>query len=189
MAYMLRSLIYLSLLLAPLLTPADTTPAGFALTDSYPLADRSLLLRDAGVRIVFVDVYVGALCLPDRSGAAQRILTTPDPRSMHRCMLYKEVPAAKIARGWRDGFGANLDPAAFIQLQQRLETSNALFPNLQHGDVARRDYVTNQGTRLSVNGEARGRIEADVFFTSLKQAWIDERAADADLKQDLPGQG
>lgn len=186
---MLCTLIYISLLLAPLPAASAAELAGVTLHDTYMLADRPLVLNGAGVRSkLFIDVYVGALYLPRRGRALEQILAADGPKSMHMHVLYKEVSTAKIASGWDDGFRANLDTTGFAALQQRLQTFNALFPDLQRGDVVRMDYVPGQGTQLSINGRNLGRIDGEDFFSALLRVWIGEHPADADLKRGLLGQ-
>lgn len=189
MARMLCTLIYISLLLAPLPARSETTLAGVSLNDTYTLADQVLVLNGAGLRSkLFVDVYVGALYLTRRSRIADQALTAAGPKSMHMYMLYKEVPAPKIAVGWDDGFQANLDSSRYGALQQRLQAFNALFPDLHAGDIVHMDYVPGEGTQLSINGRALGRIDGEDFFTALLQVWVGEHPADRDLKQGLLGQ-
>jgi hypothetical protein len=68
MACTLRTLFYISLLLAAALTRAEPAAAGIGLSDSCPLACRSQFLNGAGARSgSFVDVFFGALC-PGRLG-------------------------------------------------------------------------------------------------------------------------
>lgn len=107
--------------------------------------------------------------------------------TMQMYMLYRQVPATKIARGWDDGFRANLDTTTFTALQQRLQDFNALFPDLRAGDIVHMDYVPGRGTQLSVNGRELGRIEGEDFFTALLQVWVGDRPADEGLKQGLLG--
>ncbi|NIA01192.1 MAG: hypothetical protein GWP13_00230 [Planctomycetia bacterium] len=184
----MRTCLYLSLLLAPLLSQAATKVAGIELADSYRLADSELVLNGAGKRSkFFIKIYVGALYTGKRSSNADELLAATGPQSMQMTMLYKEVAAKKITAGWRDGFKANLDDAAFKQVAERLETFNKLFPDLHEADVVRMDYIPDSGTRLSINDKQLGNIPGADFFDALLKVWIGTHPADDDLKEGLLG--
>ena len=188
MKMLLRTCLYLSLLLAPLLTQADTKIAGIELADSYQLADSELVLNGAGIRSkFFFKIYVGALYADKRSDNADQLLAATGPKSMQMTMLYKEVAAQKITKGWHEGFEANLDDEAFKQVEERLENFNSLFPDLHEGDVVRMDYIPGSGTRLSINGKQLGTIPGADFFNALLRVWIGKHPADDDLKEGLLG--
>ena len=190
MALVLRTLCYISLLLAPVLARADTTVADVVLADSHLLAGSVLPRNGAGIRSkFFVDVYVGALYLTRSTDNAVQVLEMTGPKCMHMHILHKELPAAKIASGWRDGFTANLGTAELAPLEPRLETFSALFPCLRRGDIVHMDHVPDPGTRLSVNGETLGTIEGQDFFAALLQVWIGRHPVDADLKRRPLGDG
>jgi len=183
-----RCVFYISLLLSPLLTQADTKIAGIELTDSYRIGQQSLLLNGAGIRSkLFIKIYVGALYLGKTSNNAATILAAAGPKSMQMTMLYKEVEAKKITKGWEDGFEANLSDAELKPLEARLKKFNALFPALRKGDIVRMDYLPATGTRLSINDRQLGRIEGADFFTALLKVWIGEYPADKNLKKGLLG--
>jgi hypothetical protein len=101
--------------------------------------------------------------------------------------LYKEVEAGKIARGWVEGFRANLSEAEYRHLEKRLNRFNDLFPTLRKGDTVHMDYLPGGGTQLSVNDEPLGNIEGDDFFAALMQVWIGDHPADNGLKKGLLG--
>jgi len=188
MPTLLRTCLYISLLLAPLLAQAGTKVAGIELADSYRLADSELVLNGAGVRSkFFFKIYVGALYTGKRSSDAKQLLAAEGPKSMQMTMLYDKVAAEKITRGWHEGFEANLDNAAFKQVEERLKTFNSLFPDLHEGDVVRMDYLPGSGTRLSINDKQLGTIPGADFFNALLKVWIGKHPADDDLMEGLLG--
>ena len=183
-----RLFLYISLLLSPLLTEAETRIAGIELPDTYSIGDQSLLLNGAGVRSKLIfEIYVGAIYLLKTSQNSSEILAAPGPKSMQMTMLYRQVEAEKITGGWTDGFRANLTDEEFRRLDDRLKRFNTLFPTLHEGDTVRMDYSPGTGTRLSINGKARGIIEGEDFMTALLKVWIGEHPADKDLMKGLLG--
>lgn len=188
MTVLVRPLLYISLLCAPLLVQAGTKVAGVELADSYRLGDRSLSLNGAGIRSkLFIKVYIGALYVGETSKDAAVLIAAPGAKSMQMYMLYKKVEAEKITRGWSDGFAANLSEPEFKAIEGRLQQFNALFPALKEGDIVHMDYLPGKGTRLSVNGQALGNIEGQDFFTALLKVWIGAHPADTGLKKGLLG--
>ena len=183
-----RLLLYISLLLSPLLTQAETRIAGVILPDTYTIGDQSLLLNGSGIRSkLFFEIYVGAIYLVKTSHNSSEILAATGPKSMQMTMLYKQVEAEKITGGWTDGFRANLTDEEFRRLDDRLERFNALFPTLHEGDTVRMDYSPGTGTRLSINGKPQGVIEGGDFMTALLKVWIGEHPADKALMKGLLG--
>ncbi|MEA2081108.1 MAG: chalcone isomerase family protein [Pseudomonadota bacterium] len=188
MAILFRCVFYISLLLSPLLAQAETKIAGIKLADSYQTGQQSLLLNGSGIRSkLFIKVYVAALYVGKTSNSAAAILATPGAKSMQMIMLYKEVEAEKITKGWKDGFQANLSETELKPLEDRLKKFNALFPALRKSDVVRMDYSPDTGTRLSINDRQLGRIEGADFFAALLKVWIGEHPVDDNLKKGLLG--
>jgi hypothetical protein len=188
MTPIMRSLFYLSLLLAPLLVHAGMKIGGIELSNSYKIEEESLVLNGAGIRSkFFVKIYVGAIYLPETTLDSDQILAAAGPKSMQMNMLYKEVEAEKITTGWTEGFRSNLSDIEFRQLEDRLSRFNALFPDLHAGDIVHMDYSPDKGTLLSINNKPLGVIEGEDFVNALLKVWIGDKPADDDLKQGMLG--
>lgn len=184
-----RCVLYITLLLTALLAQAETKIAGIELTDSYQIGQQSLPLNGAGVRSkLFIKIYVGALYLGETGNNPESILAAPGAKSMQMTMLYKEVEAEKVTKGWNDGFEANLTDAELKKVEDRLEKFNALFPDLLRGDIVRMDYSPDTGTQLSINGSQLGVIEGADFFAALLKVWIGDHPADEKMKKGLLGE-
>jgi hypothetical protein len=189
MKTLFQPLFYLSLLATPLLAQAGTKIAGVELADSYQLGDQSLTLNGAGVRSkLFFKIYVGALYTGKTSDNAAELIAAQGSRSMQMTVLYKEIEAEKITSGWREGFKANVAASEFKQLENRLQTFNALFPTLHAGDIVHMNYSPDTGTELSINGKVLGNIQGADFFSTLLKVWIGDPPADDRLKAGLLGQ-
>lgn len=188
MQSLVRSFLYISLLVLPLLAQADTNISGVKLADQYSLGNEALTLNGAGVRSkFFVKVYVGALYLKKATHDAGQAMENPGAKSMQMVMLYKEVDAEKITQGWVDGIKDNLDKTEQSNIADRLKTFNALFPDLHAGDHVSMDFIPGQGTTLSLNQKTLGQIEGDDFFAALLSVWLGSVPADKNLKTGLLG--
>ena len=183
-----RCVLYISLLLSALPAWTETKIAGVELADSYKIGQQALQLNGAGIRSkLFVKVYIGALYLVEPSNNPTAILAAPGAKSMQMTMLYKEVDAEKITRGWSDGFEANLSDTELTRLRDRLQAFNALFPTLRKSDIGRLDYAPEIGTQLSINGKHLGTIDGADFAAALLKVWIGDQPADEKLKKGLLG--
>jgi Chalcone isomerase-like len=188
MPSLVRILLYISLLASPLPAGADMDISGIKLADQITLGNEPLALNGAGVRSkFFVEVYVGALYLNKTTHDARQALENTGAKSMQMVILYKEVDAEKITRGWVEGIENNLDKAAQAKIADRLSAFNALFPDLHAGDHVNMNFIPGRGTTLSINQQTLGEIEGDDFFAALLSVWLGSAPADKHLKTGLLG--
>ena len=126
--------------------------SGVFITDEIKTADgQSLVLNGAGLREkLWVDVYVGSLYLPSKSGDVAEILSKPGPWRVQLDIVYKEVSQEKLLKGWREGFEKNQDSETNIDYYlQDLASTNGTQVNgeavsrqkLNHDDVIRIGWV------------------------------------------------
>jgi hypothetical protein len=152
-----------------------------------------LVLNGAGIRTrFFVKVYVGALYLPEKKTAAADVLALPGAKRMHLAML-RELTAQQLADAVNEGFVANNPPADQerykSQLAELLATMNALGA-AKNGEAIALDFVPDSGTRVLVNGAAKGKpIPDEGFYRAILKIWLGDKPVDADLKRGLLGQG
>jgi hypothetical protein len=159
--------------------PDMLTPVNSAVT---------LQLNGAGIREkLFMDIYIGALYLPEKSASAAAILSSPEPASVLMHFLYKTVSKEKITAGWTEGLEANHSPAEMQLLQPKLEQFNQLFLTVHAGDVIRIDYLPGNGTEVRINNEWRGKVAGDAFFPALLKVWLGEHPVSISLKNAMLG--
>ena len=172
-------------------TPVSAYPfAGVDIPDTVTLADSgtSLVLNGAGIRKkFFMDIYVGALYLPDKTADASAILADTGPASVLMHFLYKEVSREKITAGWNDGLAANHTVEQMATLQPQLDAFNALFDTAREGDVVRIDHLPGVGTQVLYNGILRGTVPGDNFYRSLLKIWLRAHPVSKALKQGMLG--
>ena len=169
--------------------------AGVKLDDKVQIAPNTpeLLLNGAGIRTrFFVKVYVGALYLPEKKTTAADVLALGGAKRMSLSML-RDLTAQQLTEALNEGFAANNPPADQErykgQLAELLAMMNAL-GQAKAGEVVALDFVPDSGTRVLVNGAAKGKpIPDEGFYRAILKIWLGDKPADADLKRGLLGQG
>lgn len=159
------------------------------LPDQVRLANGDeLVLNGAGMRKkFFVSVYAAGLYLPHPMQDAEAIVAADGPWRMVMHFVYDEVSRTKIVDGWKEGFHANLDDAAYTEVAPQLESFNALFRGAVRDDVYTFTFRPGQGTEVDINGEVRGEIGGPLFARALLSVWLGPHPADDRLKRALLG--
>jgi hypothetical protein len=164
--------------------------AGVDLPEQIKLeaAGTPLVLNGAGIRKkFFFSIYLASLYLPQATNDAGAIFALNQPNRVQMDMLYSEVEKEKLVAGWNDGFAANHSAEQLAPLRDRLQSFNAMFDTLVSGDRVQLDYLPAEGTRVSINGEARGVIPGQDFNQALLRVWLGESPVTKSLKRDLLG--
>ncbi len=162
--------------------------AGVALPVVASIAgvEEPLRLNGAGTRSkFFFRIYVAALYLPQPNTSAERILDQLPANRLLMHFVYDEVSKHKLDDAWEEGFRANLSESALLRLRDRLERFKNLFFTLHGGDQVWLDYVPQQGTRVSINGEPRGVIGGSDFSRALLSVWLGPNPVTGSLKKAL----
>jgi hypothetical protein len=153
-----------------------------------------LKLNGAGVRQrLFMDIYVGALYLPQHARDAAAVLEQNGAKRMSLHFVYREIVAEKLVAAWNEGFEKNLPPEQFRALRPRIANFNGLFPTLRKGDRVDIDILPraekSATTQVWINGTLRGKVGGGDFARALLMIWLGEHPVDADLKRALLGEG
>jgi Chalcone isomerase-like len=177
------------------LAAAAAEVAGVKLDDRVRIAPNApeLVLNGAGVRTrFFVKVYAAGLYLTEKKTTAPEVLAVGGPRRFAMVML-RDVTAAQLTDALNDGFKANNSPADQERHKAQLAELTAIMNALggaKKGEVVALDYLPEAGTRVQLNGEAKGKpIPDEGFYRALLRVWLGENPVDADLKKGLLGQG
>ena len=101
--------------------------------------------------------------------------------------LYKKVGRDKLVDGWKEGFSGNSSVAEMEKLKARLADFNKLFTDAKKGDVILLDYLPDKGTRVTINGQAKGTIAGADFNKTLLKVWLGTKPADSGLKEAMLG--
>lgn len=172
-------------------------PAAGAELEGIKLADRArtgggpeMVLNGAGVRTrLFVKVYVGALYLEQKSADAEAALAARGAKRIEIHML-RGIGSDQLYRALHDGLKANHGEDQMSRMDPQVRQFEAMFDpgkTLERGDRVVIDFLGDKGTRVSVNGEARGTIPGVEFSRAMLRIWLGDRPADADLKKALLG--
>lgn len=120
--------------------------------DSVVLAGQEVPLNGVGLReVVWVNVYVGALYLPQKTTTPEQALAQDGPR---RIALYfvHDVDAEDVVEAWIEGFKKNNNNNAEVMqiIGERMPTFNSFFDDLVEGDTIFMDYLPGRGTQVTI---------------------------------------
>ncbi len=152
---------------------------------------QTLQLNGAGLRTrVFFKVYAAGLYVPQKENSAAALLAQKGPRRVEIHML-RNVDADSFAEALMEGLKANHSEAQLAAWKSRIEALQANMKEIgeaRKGDVIFFEFTPEAGTRIVVNGQAKGApIAGDDFFTAVLRVWIGDKPADAALKKGLVG--
>lgn len=182
-------ILFLAVLLGLSSLAQARTIEGVDLAESITARDGTeLQLHGAGVREKFVfDIYVGALYLTSTGHSLETIMGSDQPARIEMHFVYDEVEAEKLESAWREGFAGNNDREVLDTIEPQLENFVRMFPTAVEGDTFAMEYLPGQGTRVTINGEAAGTVDGDVFFNALLGVFLGPEPADDDLKEGMLG--
>ena len=174
-------------------------PAGAAEVEGVKLADKArvsdngaeLVLNGAGVRTrLLFKIYVGALYLQQKQAAPEAIVADAGAKrvALH---LMREVSSEQFFGALNDGLKSNHTPEQLAKIEPQIRQLEAIFGSVKsakNGDVIFIDAVAD-GTRITINGEARGTIPGADFNRALLRIWLGAHPVDAALKKSLLGAG
>lgn len=180
-----------TMLLAALVLAAGAQAAevgGVKLEDKLSLGGQDLVLNGAGIRTrAIFKVYVGSLYVPAKANNAAAVLAK-GPRRVQLNML-RDVGADQMIEALTEGINqANsaADAAAVKTQSGELAAILKGIGALKEGNVLAFDFVDG-GTRVSLNGQAKGAIAGEAFNKALTNAWIGDKPVQDDLKKAMLG--
>jgi len=161
---------------------------GVKLDDKVSLGGQDLVLNGAGIRTrAIFKVYVGSLYLPGKANTAAAVYAK-GPRRVQLNML-RDVGADQMLEALVDGVtqgNSAADAAAVKPQSDQLASIIKSIGQLKEGNVLVFDYVDG-GTRVSLDGQAKGTIAGDAFNKALFNAWIGDKPVQDDLKKAMLG--
>ena len=164
--------------------------AGVAIPDKANVGGQDLVLNGAGVRSRMVfKVYVGSLYVPAKTKTAADVYAKA-PRRVQLNML-RDVTSDQMVDALTEGLNqANSAAEAGAVKAQMAELAAILksIGQLKEGNVLAFDFVDG-GTRVSLNGQAKGTIAGDAFNKALFNAWLGDKPVQDDLKKAMLGGG
>jgi hypothetical protein len=184
----------LMIVLLALLTvnPAQAVEvAGVKFDDRTSVAGGDVLANGAGLRKkAFFKVYAVALYLPEKHGEAEAVLSAKGAKRVAITLL-RDLSAQQFVDALRDGIAENHSEAEMAALKERVrQFSEAMLSigEAKSGSSVLLDWIPESGTRLTVNGQIRGKdIAGDDFYRALLKIWLGNKPVQDDLKQVLLG--
>ena len=175
--------------LAAFAQPAELE--GVKLASTAQVGAATLQLNGAGVRTrAIFSVYVAALYVPQKSADAAALLAQKGPRRITLTML-RTVDADTFAEALNDGLRKNHSEAQIAGFKAQIDTLNANLKaagEAKKGDVIQIEFAPETGTRVTVNGQAKGSaIPGEDFYTAVLRIWLGDKPVDANLKKGLLG--
>ena len=175
-------------------TSADAQPAeieGVKLEPTAQVGAALLQLNGAGVRTrAIFKVYVAGLYVPQKTGDAGALLAQKGARRIAISML-RSVDAETFASALNDGLRNNHSEAQLAGFKAQIDALNANLKAVgeaKKGDLIHFEFMPEAGTRVTVNGQARGSaIPGEEFFTAVLRVWIGDKPVDGSLKKGLLG--
>jgi len=164
--------------------------AGVKLDDRVQLDTHQLVLSGAGIRTkYFFKVYVGALYLGEKMHTSTAILADSGAKRMSFHLL-REVSGKQMLDAINEAIPPNHSAEEMKVLGVRMTEFSRMFASVSEvkkDDVITFDYLPGIGTRVTVGGVDKGRIEGADFYRALLIVWVGEKPAQEDLKQSLLG--
>jgi len=187
---MRKALLSLALLAAPALA---VEVAGVQVDERIKLESSDLVLNGAGLRTrAFFKVYVAGLYLMEKKIRAEDVLALSGAKRVSM-RLMRDLSAKQLTDALNEGFRDNTPVAEQESLKGRLADLTAIMNALQsakEGDVVALDWLPGTGTRVSLNGEPRGKaIAGEDFYRALLRIWLGDNPVQDSLKKALLGQG
>lgn len=164
---------------------------GVKLEPTAQVGGSALQLNGAGVRTrAIFKVYVAGLYVPQKSTSPAALLAQKGPRRMALTML-RNLDADSFAGALNDGLKNNHTEAQLAGFKPQIDALNAALKAVDEakkGDVVNIEFTPETGTRITVNGQAKGNpIPGEDFYSAVLRIWLGDKPADADLKKGLLG--
>ncbi len=167
--------------------------AGVNVDERIRLGSGELVLNGAGLRTkAFFKVYVAGLYLAEKRTSATDVLALPGAKRISM-RLTRDLSARQLTDALDEGIRDNTPVGEQEALKDRLAALIAIMSALgsaKEGDVIALDWVPESGTRVVLNGEAKGKaIAGEDFYRALLRIWLGDNPVSGSLKKALLGHG
>lgn len=165
--------------------------AGVKFDDQTKIGMTDLVVNGAGLRKkVFFKVYAMALYLPEKQSEADAALAAKGAKRISINLL-RDLSAQQFVDALQEGMAHNHSEAEMSALKERMkQLADALLAigEAKSGTAVQLDWLPESGTRLTVNGQIKGKdIAGEDFYRALLKIWLGGKPVQDDLKQALLG--
>ena len=165
--------------------------SGVKFDDKTRIGSSELIANGAGLRKkAFFKVYAMALYLPEKQAEAEGALAAKGAKRISISLL-RDLSAQQFVDALQESVANNHSEAEMSTLKDRLKQfSDAMLSigEAKTGTTVLIDWLPEGGTRLTVNGQVKGKdIAGDDFFKALLNIWIGKQPVQDNLKAALLG--
>ena len=165
--------------------------SGVKFDDKTRIGSSELIANGAGLRKkAFFKVYAMALYLPEKQAEAEGALAAKGAKRIS-ISLMRDLSAQQFVDALQESVANNHSEAEMSTLKDRLKQfSDAMLSigDAKTGTTVLIDWLPESGTRLTVNGQVKGKdIAGDDFFKALLKIWIGKQPVQDNLKAALLG--
>jgi len=178
--------VLLCLLCIPLSATAKVSIEGITIPSKVVVESQTLTLNGAGFRsVLFMDIYLASLYLPQPSTKADFIIQTSRPAELRMNFLHGGAGHNMLARGWRKGFEHNQTAESMHALEGRLKKFSNLFGDVRKGEVFMFEFLSNGDTQIRFDSQIQGVIHGADFQQALLAIWLGKHPIAGELKKEL----
>ena len=181
-------------LLLSLIAPVQALEiAGVKLADKVRVEENELVLNGAVIRTnIFVKSYIVVLYLGEKTSSGEVVLADAGAKRVALHIL-RNMEAQRFVGIFEKAVTANHSPIEMAALAERVRKFSRLLDQSSlpdgmiwgKGDVIDFDYLPAVGTRVSVNGVEKGRVEGVEFYRAMLKAWLGDKPLNEDVKKGL----
>jgi hypothetical protein len=161
---------------------------GVNFPETVTIQDTPCKLNGIGVRKkIIIDVYLGALYLPQQTTSASQVITSDQVKRILLHFVYREVKKDQLIDAWNEGFKKN-GGASLANLQEKISRFNSFFTeSVKKGEIVEITYIPGKGTEVIIKGQVKGVIEGKNFMEALFSVWFGEYPPTQELKKGMLG--
>jgi hypothetical protein len=165
--------------------------AGVSFDDKIKLGNSELIANGAGMRKkAFFKVYAMAFYLPEKQAETEAALAAKGAKRISISLL-RDLSAQQFVDALDEGVAENHSETETAALKERVKQFSEAMLTVGEAKTGTRvtiDWLPESGTRLTVNGQTKGKdIAGDDFYKALLKIWLGSKPVQADLKQALLG--
>jgi chalcone isomerase-like protein len=184
-----KILVALSMFAASLTADAAEV-SGVKIDDKVTVGGRELVLNGAGMRTrLVIKVYVAALYLTQKATTAQAALAKDEPRRISMT-LQRTVNYEQLLEAMKVGLAENNSQAELDALKPQIDEFIKIFTSVgeaKAGQVIWIDYTPETGTRVALDGAAKGTVAGQAFNRALMKVWLGDNPVQESLKKAMLG--
>jgi len=167
---------------------AQTKINGITFPDSYTAGKDKLVLNGGGTREKYwMDMYVGALYLSEKSKDANSIIAANSSMAIRICIVSGLITSEKMTDAVYEGFKKSTGGKEASFKTQIDQFKKAFSEPIKVSDVF---DIVYSGEKITItkNGTVKGEIDGLDFKKAVFGIWLGKEPADSDLKDGMLGE-